>query len=121
MEIRIEKYKIKYLNEETLGFMIGPKEVSKASNVAIFTHGFTSHKGSILNWAIRLAEEGMACFLFDLPGHYLGNFSEVDSFEDFKVEVPKLFFKSYELVCDHYQLDDGHKLIFGGHSLGALM
>ncbi|MCP4911695.1 MAG: hypothetical protein GY909_01145 [Oligoflexia bacterium] len=121
MELRIEKYKLNYLNEETLGFMVGPESPSSATNVAIFTHGFTSHKGSILNWAIRLAEEGMACFIFDQPGHYLGNFSEVHDFEEYKIEVPKLFHQSYELVKSYYQLNEDHKLIYGGHSLGALM
>jgi hypothetical protein len=93
---------------------------------AIFTHGYTSHKGDCLNWATRLVEADVPCLIFDQPGHYLGSFHEVNSLEDFKVHVHELFREGYarldQLMAQN--LGPGNypapeTLILGGHSLGA--
>ena len=98
---------------------------------ALFTHGYTSHKGSLLTWASRLVEEGISCVIFDLPGHYLGTFSEVQSFDHFKAHTPELFAKAYNALLyafkerfplnTHDVESDKLNLILGGHSLGALI
>lgn len=104
-------------------FPAAGKRVSKA--MAIFAHGYTSHKASLLNWAARLCEEGMPALILDLPGHYLGNFSQVSSFEKFRDEAPSLFAKAHAQLLERVEnLHPSYKsnqCILGGHSLGALM
>src|SRR5690606_26545950 len=93
---------------------------TKHSRIALLCHGYTSHKGSILTWASRLAEEGMSTIIFDVPGHYLGNFSEVESFDDFKNYAHELFAEAFELgQAELSHTIDG--VVLGGHSLGALL
>lgn len=97
----------------------------------IFTHGYTSDKSSIINWPMRLAEVGVSCALFDLPGHYQGNYSEVHDFEHFKVHAHDLFFEAFKgltkLFKEEYPLNEhmieasNMKLVLGGHSLGAML
>ncbi len=96
-----------------------PENNTKPERFAIFSHGFTSHKGSLLSWASRMFEEGVACVIFDQPGHFLGSFNEVESFEDFAEDAPLLFLKAYEYLKTIYP-DGGSKIAIGGHSLGAL-
>jgi len=92
---------------------------------AIFTHGFTSHKGDCLNWASRLVESGVPCVIFDQPGHYLGSFHEVKSLDDFKNHSHKLFYEAYLRLKDFLSMHRSHELknpkqlVLGGHSLGA--
>lgn len=93
---------------------------------AIFTHGYTSHKGDCLNWATRLVDVGVPCLIFDQPGHYLGSFQEVSNFEDFKEHVHELFGEAYVrlqgLMDQHIglgQFPPNSSIILGGHSLGA--
>jgi hypothetical protein len=93
---------------------------------AIFTHGYTSHKGDCLNWASRLVEIGVPCLIFDQPGHYLGSFHEVLSFEDFSQHVHELFgeaFHRLQILLDQHlgfgQFPAPSTIILGGHSLGA--
>jgi predicted esterase len=98
---------------------------------AILTHGYTSDKSSLLNWAIRLAESQVSVILFDLPGHYLGNFSEVEDFEHFKKHAHELFYDAFvklqEVFLQNFPFEQGLleksklKLILAGHSLGALL
>lgn len=100
-------------------------------SMAIFTHGYTSHKGSILTWPIRLAQEGIPSLIFDLPGHYLGSFNEVENLADFKRLAYQLFVpafyaikKNFCQIFPEHQLDlnrPDFSLILGGHSLGALL
>lgn len=96
-----------------------------SSSMAIFAHGYTSHKASILNWAARLSEEGLPSLIFDLPGHYLGNFSQVSSFETFQDEAPQLFERAQKSLLENSQKlhpnFDPQRFIIGGHSLGALL
>ncbi|MGE3611738.1 MAG: alpha/beta hydrolase [Bacteriovoracaceae bacterium] len=91
---------------------------------AIFTHGYTSHKGDCLNWATRLVESGVPVIIFDQPGHYLGSFSEVHSLEDFKSHVHEIFGEAFLRLADLLEANLGHRptctsIILGGHSLGA--
>jgi hypothetical protein len=96
------------------------------SEWAIFTHGYTSHKGDCLNWATRLVESGVPCLIFDQPGHYLGSFNEAESLEDFKQHVHEIFgvgFNRLEGLLEA-QLGQGQfpacsSVILAGHSLGA--
>jgi hypothetical protein len=91
---------------------------------ALFTHGYTSHKGDCLNWASRLVEIGIPCLIFDQPGHYLGSFHEVESFEDFSEHAHKLFGEGFQRLETLIEVHVGermvpHTVILGGHSLGA--
>ena len=101
------------------------------STFVILTHGYTADKSSIFNWATRLAESGASCALFDLPGHYLGNYSEVGDFEHFKTHAHELFFEAFKGLTvsfkeefplnEHFLEPSNMKLVFGGHSLGAML
>jgi predicted esterase len=84
----------------------------------IFTHGFTSHKASILNWGSRCAEEGLPTIIFDQPGHFLGSYNDIESFDQFKSIAPQLFFKALDVIRGHYP--QAQDITIGGHSLGAL-
>ncbi len=131
--MKIKKDLLKYsTNQKThIFYFIPESEVPHVSTMAILTHGYTSDKSSILNWAIRLCEVGIPVALFDLPGHYLGNYSEVENFEEFKTETPKLFSQALtglkQKYLDIYPLNDGLikdsslRVVLGGHSLGALL
>lgn len=109
-----------------LAFIPSATGPSIKSEWAIFSHGYTSHKGDCLNWATRLVESGVPCLIFDQPGHYLGSFNEVSSFEDFTAHVHELFGEAYvrlgALMDQHLgngQYPTNSAIILGGHSLGA--
>lgn len=129
MSIRILKVQVPYLgnNQEskTNAFCFIPDKAKLESgikSVSLFTHGFTSHKASILNWSLRLAEEGVPGILFDLPGHYQGGFTEVDSFEGFTEKAHLMFSAAFKILKENIEFDNGStNLIIGGHSLGALL
>lgn len=97
----------------------------------VLTHGYTADKSSIINWPIRLAEVGVNCALFDIPGHYQGNYSEVSDFGHFKAHAHELFYEAFKgLVAtfrdefplnDHFTEAGTMKLVLGGHSLGAML
>jgi predicted esterase len=119
MEITVNKTTLEY-NAQTLNaLMFLPSEPKPL--IAAFTHGYTSHKGSILNWSVRLAEEGVASIIFDLPGHYLGTFSEVDSVQGFEENAPALFVSAVKELQAKLGGGAPDKIILGGHSLGALI
>ena len=119
--MKIKKLNLAYDGGEVGALMTWLKD-AKPSVVAVFTHGYTSHKGSLLSWSMRLSELGVASLIFDLPGHYLGTFSEIGSFQSFTEECPKLFLAGYkELKSELGFLDKEVALVLGGHSLGALM
>lgn len=109
-----------------LAFIPVKTEKGIKSEWALFSHGYTSHKGDCLNWASRLVEVGVPCMIFDQPGHYLGSFKDVSSFDDFKNHVHELFAQAYlrlEALLEQ-NLGKGHfpsntSIILGGHSLGA--
>jgi len=96
-------------------------EGEKKDVLGIFTHGYTSHKGSILSWPARLADVGTSSIIFDLPGHYLGSFNEMNDFLKFKKSSHLLFFKAWDLFKDYLKFKNKPKVILGGHSLGALL
>lgn len=130
MSIRLSKFTLEWENSAVHGLVFLPSnEVPIRPVLAAFTHGFTSHKGSLLNWNTRLAEEGVASVLFDLPGHYLGSYCEANDFENFKANAPKLFRRALEQAVKavrlEFPLDEHHfvnpKVIIGGHSLGAML
>lgn len=96
------------------------------SEWAVFSHGYTSHKGDCLNWATRLVENGVPVIIYDQPGHYLGSFHEVQSWEDFRDHVHELFGEAFNrldgLMNQHVgvgQFPRPTNIILGGHSLGA--
>jgi pimeloyl-ACP methyl ester carboxylesterase len=119
MKINILKLKTDDFNVNAMAFLPIQK---KLPYMAIFTHGYTSSKTSILSWATRLAVAGIPSIIFDLPGHYLGSYNEVESADVFKEKAPSLFFHAYtelkKQLGEEYKMD---KLIIGGHSLGALL
>lgn len=130
--MKIIKGHLSYQDQKTNLMLFLPdhnQEVKKT--FAVFTHGYTSDKSSILNWNLRLTEVGVPSALFDLPGHYLGNYSEVSDFNYFKKHAHELFLQSFnELkrvfieefpLYDEYLSSSELKLVFGGHSLGAML
>lgn len=136
IDMKIQKSTLSYQDQSSNALIFLPEigdegvtEISKT--IAIFTHGYTSDKSSIINWPIRLAEVGVASILFDLPGHYLGNFSEVLDFEYFKAHAHELFFQAFEILKnkfnEEYPLSSHHfdrehcRLLLSGHSLGAML
>lgn len=119
MDIKIIKKVITYQSFSSNAFAIIPQE-AKHPIWGLFTHGYTSHKNDCLPWANRLAENGIPCLIFDLPGHYLGSFNEVNHFEDFKNNAHKLFLSAFDLLKEEQNSVPKH-LILGGHSLGALL
>lgn len=132
MEIKILKINLKYHDTQTNAFVFLPDAQGKINNsMAIFCHGYSSHKGSLLNWGTRLAEEGTPSCVFDLPGHFLGNFSKVRCFEEFQKTAHLLFLEAFnslkEIFENNFPLQSSDfeekdfKLILGGHSLGGLL
>lgn len=101
-------------------------EVPLKKEWAIFTHGYTSHKGDCLNWATRLVEAGVPCMIYDQPGHYLGSFHDLDSWESFKDHSHELFVSARDRLEALMDQDFGpgnypscKTVILGGHSLGG--
>lgn len=100
-------------------------EEARKPQWAICTHGYTSHKGDCLNWATRLVENGVPCIIFDQPGHFLGSFNGVSSFEDFTNHVHELFGEAYLRLQNLLEVHTGEEmptpssLALIGHSLGA--
>ena len=109
-------------NVEALLFL--PNQLNESSSLAIFTHGYTTHKGTLISWGDKLANAGMPTLIFDLPGHYLGSFNEVHDFSQFQHHAHELFFTAYKMAIELApELGDltTKTAILGGHSLGALL
>lgn len=119
MKVKIIKKSIPWGNGETNSFCFLPEQMG--SSVAIFSHGYTSHKGALLPWAVKLSQIGIATILFDLPGHYLGTFSEVQNLEDFSKNAHLLFNHALDSFREELNFKQEFKVILGGHSLGALL
>jgi hypothetical protein len=133
--MKLIKTTLPYLDQQTNAFIflpeIGGENESVQSTFAFMAHGYTSDKTSIMNWAIRLAEVGVSCIVFDLPGHYQGNYSEVVDFEHFKNHAHELFSESFKSLkkffleefplYEHMWETNNAKLVFAGHSLGAML
>jgi pimeloyl-ACP methyl ester carboxylesterase len=115
--VQIYRHKLKTKHLESAALTFFPAQASNKI-AAVFTHGHTSHKGAILSWAEKLYHAGIASTIFDLPGHYMGEGSDVIDLDLFSKEAPELFSQainamSEKLIVDHW--------IVGGHSLGALL
>lgn len=119
MKVQIIKKNITWGHGKTNAFCFLPE--NKRPTLAIFSHGYTSHKGALLPWAIKLSQMGIATILFDLPGHYLGTFSEVIHFQDFSGDVHKLFYHALNSFYKDLDFKEEFQIILGGHSLGSLL
>lgn len=130
--MKILKDYLNYQNQKTNAMYFLPDLDGEVKpTFAILTHGYTADKSSIINWPIRLAEVGVSCALFDIPGHYQGNYSEVENFEDFKLHAHKLFLEAFKGLSlafkeefplnEHFLDADELKIVLGGHSLGSLL
>jgi len=125
MATRIEKTLLNHPQFSTQALCFLPDNLNDQGLWALFTHGYTSHKGDVLNWAARLAEAQIPSLIFDLPGHYLGSFEEVTSFDHFKNHAHELFTFGFEKLDYFIEQKLGKHLcktlVLGGHSLGALL
>ncbi|MBC7429751.1 MAG: alpha/beta fold hydrolase [Bacteriovorax sp.] len=130
--MKIQKNTLDYQDQKTNIMYFLPDLNDEVKPVfVILTHGYTADKSSIITWAIRLAEVGASVALFDLPGHYQGNYSEVYDFNYFKEHAHELFlqafnglinaFKEEFRLHEHFTLPATLKLALGGHSLGAML
>jgi len=119
--LSIKKIQLDYLSHKTNALCFVPNQNLRQDVCAIYCHGYTACKTSILNWGSRCAENGITTILFDLPGHYLGSFNEVDNFENFKEETPKLFIRAFEYLKKELGFNKDALIILGGHSLGSLL
>lgn len=126
--VQVEKIRLNHDKFIVNGLIFIPGKLNfKLDSMCIFTHGYTSSKSDLISWGTRLSESGIISVIFDLPGHYLGSFNEVDSFDDFKSYAHELFGLAYKegvnYLLNSTGFDQGHsfKLILGGHSLGGLL
>lgn len=90
----------------------------------VFSHGYTASKTDCLSWATRVCEAGSPAIIFDQPGHYLGGFHEVESFETFKLHAHESFlcaFEKLEELMQDYAPTSCETIVLGGHSLSALL
>ncbi len=121
MKVSIKKIEIKYKQTSAEGFLFLPKELTEQQLIAVFTHGYTAHKGTLLNWAQRLSIFNIPTLIFDLPGHFQGNFRDINNFEDFKEDSPNLFNQAFNEIIKNYPIINNPHYIVGGHSLGGLL
>ena len=125
--MKLIKIFLPWMNVQVQAFIYLP-ETPRLDLFAIFTHGYTSDKSSVMPWAYKLMEINIASICFDLPGHYNGSFNEVDRFEDFKLKAHELFRNAEKVLMETLKATFGKeidfnraRLILGGHSLGALL
>ncbi|MAX66930.1 MAG: hypothetical protein CME66_08335 [Halobacteriovoraceae bacterium] len=109
----------KFFSFNAIAF-IPSQETQILSQWAVFTHGYTASKSDCINWAQRLSDIGVPVCIFDLPGHHLGSFNKVASFEVFKDHAHECFSDAYHFLQENLE-SECKKLILGGHSLGALL
>lgn len=118
MKVKVKFHQLQndHFSFEAISFV--PEDIK---SYAIFTHGYTSSKGSIFSWGQRLSEAGIATIIFDIPGHYLGSINEVESFDDFKNHAHECFVDAYHKLLSVSENNNDKKIFLGGHSLGALL
>ncbi len=104
---------------EALIFLPPSWQQKSFSRVCIATHGYTADKSSLLQWGIHLAKREIPTIIFDLPGHYLGSFNEVNEFNLFTQHVHQLFINAYHAISS--LLNTTPKIILAGHSLGSYL
>ena len=123
MSVKIVKktLKNKYFQFNSMLFL-PPKstETPYSKTWALYTHGYTASKSDCIAWASRLSDSGINCAIFDLPGHHLGSYNAVNSFEEFKTHAHECFLDAYHFLKDEADTEC-ETLIIGGHSLGALL
>lgn len=90
-----------------------------ATQIALFTHGYTASKADCLNWAQRLSDANITSVIFDLPGHHLGSYNEIPSLQVFKDHAHECFETSFSFLKTF--VPNPETIILGGHSLGALL
>ena len=93
----IETITLETKNLKTNALLFNPAH-PVTTTCSIFTHGYTSHKGSILTWAQKMMDLSIPCVIFDLPGHFLGSFQNVSSLDHFQSEAPLLFQEAYSKI-----------------------
>jgi len=123
MSVKIVKktLKNKYFQFNSMSFLADQSSDNPYSKTwALFTHGYTASKSDCIAWAARLSEAGINCAIFDLPGHHLGSYNEVNSFEEFKEHAHECFLDTFEFLKAEAS-SNCETLILGGHSLGALL
>jgi predicted esterase len=118
LKIKVSREYLQVGSMKTVGLSFVPN-LKMRPYQAIFTHGYTAHKDTLLTWGQRLASEGIPTLIFDLPGHYLGHFHEVEDFSEFKNHAHELFFQAQNILAGYGQNQES--VILGGHSLGALL
>ncbi len=121
MNSYVKKIEIFQNGHHLSALMFIPKIDSIPIGQCVFTHGYTSSKTSLLSWSQTLLQSNIPSILFDLPGHLLGNSSDISSLEEF-YEVAIQFFHQ----CTEYMNQEKPKWEhvpwwFGGHSLGAFI
>lgn len=127
MDTKVTKQEIIFKEWKVSSLCFVPQSDAPISTLAVLSHGYTSHKGDLILWAGRLAEMGISSIIFDQLGHKLGSDSEVSSIEEFSNNAHKLYHAAHQKLVEvvkteHPELDiENHKLVLGGHSLGALL
>lgn len=116
MSVRLIKKKLSLRNFEFNAIAFLPKNPSSLG--ALFTHGYTASKNDCVNWAQRLSDAGIGTVIFDLPGHHLGSYNSVSSFEEFRDHAHECFESAFDFLSEHAEID---QIVLGGHSLGALL
>jgi len=119
MEIIIKNVELHHRSWKINAFSIIPANGDMNLHHAVLSHGYTASKESILNWGTTLAQRGIPTIIFDLPGHYLGSFNEVDSFDEFSNHGYQLFAVALTALLKETRAETD-RIILGGHSLGAL-
>lgn len=118
----VEKVSLIHSEFKVNGLIFIPADnAPKTQAIAIFSHGYTSSKTDLLSWATRLSDIGILTVIFDLPGHYLGGFEEVNSFDSFKNYAHELFSLAMIKAKEVAKISEFKKIILGGHSLGGLL
>lgn len=121
MGVKIIKKTLKnqYFSFNAMAF-IPDESTNLRSEWCLFTHGYTASKSDCLSWAQRVSEAGIPACIFDLPGHHLGSYNSVESFDVFKEHAVECFIGAYTFLAE---LVDGtcETVALGGHSLGALL
>jgi esterase/lipase len=123
MSVKILKKTITndYFSFNAMTFLADEESKNTSSNIfAVFSHGYTASKSDLINWATRLSGAGINVCIFDLPGHHLGSYNEVRSFDEFTEHAQECFLDAFNLLKEQARLSC-ERLILGGHSLGALL
>lgn len=122
MSVKILKNTIttKHFSFNSLSFIADNSQANESQLVGVFTHGYTASKADLISWATRLSDAGISSVIFDLPGHYLGSFNEIESFEVFTKKAVNCFTEAFNILKDSIDYKP-KQIVLGGHSLGALL